>query len=51
MDDLLLHGVKDIYYAENQSHTTPKTNLNEEKADKELSTSRYAKGVNRRAAR
>ena len=39
MDDLLLHGLKDVYY------------VSEEKAaDKKLSTVALRKGVNRKAA-
>jgi ferritin-like metal-binding protein YciE len=55
MDDLLLHGLKDIYYAENQIiKSLPKLiekASNEEKAaDKKLSTVALRKGVNRKAA-
>ena len=44
MDDLLLHGLKDVV-------RLLTTNLNEEKAaDKKLSTLALRKGVNRKAA-
>jgi ferritin-like metal-binding protein YciE len=43
MDDLLLHGLKDIYYAENQSQRG--------EGSRQKIVDALRKGVNRRAAR
>jgi len=53
MDDLFLHGLQDIYYAEQQivKALPNTTNLNEEKAaNTKFNTVALRKGVNAKAA-